>query len=205
MIDDISGWKQWFDAFCDIPEFNSPSELHGLLTGLVCVVQPPTAQEWEQILAQLGVEIDMTQHLQLLTEEAEDVAALLLEEDLDFQPLLPDDEHILIERVGSLSDWCEGVLLGFGLAGGIVRVDEQELIKDLSFIAALNYDENEEPNAEQSEAGYAELVEFARLIPCSLSMGRTKQSVKSTAMMTVPVRNDVKAMPKPSVVEHFKP
>jgi uncharacterized protein YgfB (UPF0149 family) len=36
--------------FDGIEEISSPSELHGLLTGIVCVTQAPTTDEWSQIL-----------------------------------------------------------------------------------------------------------------------------------------------------------
>jgi uncharacterized protein YgfB (UPF0149 family) len=42
MQDDISGWTEWNAHFDGIEEISSPSELHGLLTGIVCVTQAPT-------------------------------------------------------------------------------------------------------------------------------------------------------------------
>jgi len=35
---------------------------------------------------------------------------------MDFQPLLPDDEHALDARVEALGAWCQGFLYGFGAA-----------------------------------------------------------------------------------------
>ena len=46
MQDDISGWTEWNAHFDGIEEISSPSELHGLLTGIVCVTQAPTTDEW---------------------------------------------------------------------------------------------------------------------------------------------------------------
>ncbi len=42
MQDDISGWSDWNQNFKGIEEISSPSELHGLLTGIVCVTEVPT-------------------------------------------------------------------------------------------------------------------------------------------------------------------
>jgi len=42
MQDDISGWSEWYRNFSSIEEISSPSELHGLLTGIVCVTQAPS-------------------------------------------------------------------------------------------------------------------------------------------------------------------
>ncbi|MFH3651362.1 UPF0149 family protein, partial [Acinetobacter baumannii] len=109
--------------FEGIEEISSPSELHGLLTGIVCVTEAPTREEWTQILTTLNVPELNEEALALLTDEAEDVAHALSEDELDYLPMLPDDEHLLQDRVQALSDWCAGVVLGFGLASGHVRTD----------------------------------------------------------------------------------
>ncbi len=55
MQDDISGWTEWHRNFSSIEEISSPSELDGLLTGIVCVTQVPSSEEWLQILETLDV------------------------------------------------------------------------------------------------------------------------------------------------------
>ena len=181
MQDDISGWSDWSGAFREIPELNSPSELHGLMTGMLCVAQAPTAEQWQAVLAQLGFDRLEEQPLQLLTEEAEDLAHALADAELDYMPLLPDDEHPLSERVTALSDWCSGLLLGFGLAGGAVRTDEAELLADVQQIATIRFEDDDED--EDGEISYADLVEFVRLIPLSLATGRDKISLQQSALL----------------------
>ena len=75
MQDDISGWSEWEAAFKDIPELASPSELHGLVMGIVAVAQAPTGDEWQYMLQQLDFELLDANALQLLVDEAEDAAA----------------------------------------------------------------------------------------------------------------------------------
>ena len=116
MQDDISGWNDWSHHFGAIEEISSPSELHGLLTGIVCVTQAPTPDEWLQILATLTVPQLEQEALELLSEETDDVFHALSEDELDYLPMLPDDEHPLSERVQDLADGCAGVVHGFGLA-----------------------------------------------------------------------------------------
>jgi uncharacterized protein YgfB (UPF0149 family) len=206
MQDNISGWTDWSAAFNDIPELNSPAELHGLLTGIVTVARAPTGDEWQHILAQLGFEWLSDDALQLLTEEAEDAATALGDDALDYAPLLPDDDHSMAERVTALADWCGGVLLGFGLASGAVRADETEILRDLQEIASMQFEDGDDD--EEGEEGYADLVEFARLIPVSLSTGREKISLAGTALLAV---KTVTATVSPSsatahsVVEMFAP
>ncbi|MFW6763241.1 UPF0149 family protein [Acinetobacter pittii] len=181
MQDDISGWTDWNAHFEGIEEISSPSELHGLLTGIVCVTEAPTREEWSQILTTLNVPELSEDALALLTDEAEDVVHALSEDELDYLPMLPDDEHLLQERVQALSDWCAGVVLGFGLASGHVRGDERELIEHLQDVAAVEFEDSD--NDEEGESSYEELYEFVRLIPVSLSIGRKKITVAESSLL----------------------
>ncbi|CAB1214458.1 UPF0149 family protein [Acinetobacter bouvetii] len=181
MQDDISGWSEWHHNFSKIEEISSPSELHGLLTGIVCVTQAPTGDEWQQILATLEIPALEQQVLDALTDEAEDIAHALSEDELDYLPLLPDDEHVLADRVQALADWCAGVVLGFGLASGHIRQDEMELIEHLQDVAAVEFDASDDD--EEGEESYQELYEFVRLIPVSLSLGRKKVEVAETPLL----------------------
>ncbi|WP_168417280.1 UPF0149 family protein [Acinetobacter indicus] len=205
MQDDISGWSEWYRNFSMIEEISSPSELHGLLTGIVCVTNAPTEAEWQQILATLNVLELSPEALDILTGEAEDVAHALSEDELDYLPLLPDDEHVLQERVQALADWCAGVVLGFGLASGHIRSDELELIEHLQDVAAVEFEDSD--NDEEGEESYQELYEFVRLIPVSLSVGRKKIAVdESSLLQNVHAKSRQVAAPESgSIVEMFPP
>lgn len=181
MQDDISGWSEWHQHFSQIEEISSPSELHGLLTGIVCVTQSPTREEWQQILSTLNVPELNDLALSMLTDEAEDVSHALSEDELDYLPLLPDDEHVLADRVQALADWCAGVVLGFGLASGHIRQDEMELIEHLQDVAAVEFEDSD--NDEEGEDSYQELYEFVRLIPVSLALGRKKVAVDESSLL----------------------
>lgn len=181
MQDDISGWTDWNAHFEGIEEISSPSELHGLLTGIVCVTEAPTREQWSQILTTLNVPELSEDALTLLTDETEDVIHALSEDELDYLPMLPDDDHLLQERVQALSDWCAGVVLGFGLASGHIRPDELELIENLQDIAAVEFEDSD--NDEEGESSYEELYEFVRLIPVSLSIGRKKITVAESSLL----------------------
>ncbi len=182
MHDDASGWTEWEGRFSKVSELSGASELHGLLTGIVVVSEPPTGEEWQAILARIGFEPLAPEALRLLTEEAEDTAAALADDNLDYAPLLPDDDHPLQERVEALASWSSGVLLGFGLTGGKIRKDEAEILRGLSDVAGLLY--NDEDDDEDGEESYTDLVEFARLIPVSLGVGRERLPVSRTTLLT---------------------
>jgi len=182
MHDDASGWTEWEGRFSKVSELSGASELHGLLTGIVVVSEPPTGDEWQAILARIGFEPLAPEALRLLTDEAEDTAAALADDNLDYAPLLPDDDHPLQERVEALASWSSGVLLGFGLTGGKIRKDEAEILRSLSDVAGLLY--NDEDDDEDGEESYTDLVEFARLIPVSLGVGRERLPVSRTTLLT---------------------
>ncbi|WP_096911409.1 MULTISPECIES: UPF0149 family protein [Acinetobacter] len=207
MQDDISGWTEWNAHFDGIEEISSPSELHGLLTGIVCVTQAPTSDEWSQILNTLNVPALQPEALESLTDEAEDVAHALSDDELDYLTMLPDDSHLLADRVQALADWCAGVVLGFGLASGHIRGEEQELIEHLQDVAAVEFEDSD--NDEEGEESYQELYEFVRLIPVSLSIGRTKIPVAESSLLQnfhAKSRNqDNQAADPQTVVEMFTP
>ena len=206
MQDDISGWLDWNQNFSEIEEISSPSELHGLLTGIVCVTEAPTRDEWLQILSTLDVPKLSDEALIMLTGEAEDVSHALSEDELDYLPMLPDDEHALADRVQALSDWCGGVVLGFGLVSGHIRPDEKELSENLQDVASVEFDESD--NDEEGEESYLELYEFVRLIPVSLSMGRKKEPVTESPLLqnfNSKVAQTIDTSDSNSVVEMFTP
>ena len=201
MQDDISGWSEWQQNFSEIEEISSPSELHGLLTGIVCVTHAPTREEWQKILESLQIPELATDAIGVLADETEDIAHALSEDELDYLPLLPDDEHPLQERVQALADWCAGVVLGFGLASGHLRSDEVELIEHLQDVAAVEFDASDDD--EEGEENYQELYEFVRLIPVSLSVGRKKIPVEESSLLAKLVKAQTAA--QPAVVEMFTP
>ena len=205
MQDDISGWSEWNNTFSGIDEISSPSELHGLLTGIVCVTQAPTREEWQQILETLNVPALDDQALRILTDEAEDCAHALADDSLDYIPLLPDDSHALSERVQALADWSAGVVLGFGLASGQIRKDEMEWIEHLQDIASVEFEDSDDDA--EGEASYEEIYEFVRLIPVSLSTGREKVLVEDSSLLknfASHVSRNTDTAPQ-NVVEMFTP
>ncbi len=85
--------------------------------------------------------------------------------DLEFQPLLPEDEQPLSERTAALAQWCVGFLYGLG-SGAIDDLktlpgEVGEVVRDFDDITRVGVDGGE--TDEQNESAYAELVEFVRV------------------------------------------
>jgi uncharacterized protein YgfB (UPF0149 family) len=182
MDDYISGWQDWTQAFEDWHDVTI-SELHGLLSGLLSVCDAPTEQEWQLLLTELSFTELEPKALEIVTEEGEDMVAVLTDDadSYQFMPLLPDDDHPLYERLMALKNWANGFLTGFGVTDSALRPEENSLFNDLAKIGALRVDAYDDAlqgtdNAE-GEVEYMELLEFVRMIPVSVSQGRVRKSV----------------------------
>lgn len=142
-----------------------PVEVHGALVGLICggVVQDNFS--WVKPLLDLmndGQALPL--ELQsLINELFQDTVARLGEMDFGFNPLLPEEEVSLSERVEALSLWTQSFLTGLAIIQPKLNkasADVQEVIKDLADIAQVEFDVSDD---EESEAAFMELHEFVRM------------------------------------------
>ncbi|AKG16724.1 hypothetical protein AAX09_02555 [Moraxella bovoculi] len=180
MSDFLSGWDDWSAAFADWSDV-SISELHGIMTGVMTACHATDEEGWTRLLEELSFALPNQKALELLTEYGEDVSFALKDKDdaYAYEPLVPDDEHDLYERVLALKDWAGGYITGIGVTGVSLTAEEREVIKDLSQIAAIRLDDEEE--IEVGEEMWLHLFEFARMVPVSLS---TKKRID---VMSLPI------------------
>jgi uncharacterized protein YgfB (UPF0149 family) len=143
------------------------SELHGVITGLLAsgarlnrvalmknleAHADPQQAFHDDVIAGLWL-------LQLST--LEDLSA----DELSFQPMLPEDDEPLSERVAALADFSRGFLAGFGIGVDakhpfLAEATTRETLHDMSEIARVDcVDEADE----EGEEAYTELCEFVRL------------------------------------------
>ena len=139
-----------------------PAEAHGCLCGALCVRREYSLAEWiDEILPDGEVALTGDGPLEGLFEEA---AGVLSRAEMEFEPLLPDDETDLAARVEALGAWCQGFLYGFGAAGTAAHAKlpatVSEVLADLAQVSQVGAPGGEAPEAEES--AYAELVEFLR-------------------------------------------
>lgn len=145
----------------------SASEFHGVLTGMLA---GGARLNRGALMKSLEAHADTSAAFdepaiaglwQLQLKTLEDLGA----DDLMFQPLLPDDEESLADRVVALGDFCRGLLAGFGLTASashpaLAMESVREILQDLVSIAQVDsVDEADE----EGEIAYAELHEFVRL------------------------------------------
>jgi uncharacterized protein YgfB (UPF0149 family) len=142
------------------------AEAHGCLCGALCARRVYLPSEWlEEILADPADDDALAMIAGPLGELYARSGADLAGTDLEFSPLLPDDEVFIQQRIEALAEWCQGFLYGFGAAGTLPRAalsdDVTEFLTDLAELTRV--DTVDTSAAEAEEEAYAELVEYLRV------------------------------------------
>lgn len=142
------------------------AEAHGELCGRFCSASRPDVNGW--IDAVLGVEADaLTVNVQeartALVELAEQTQKTLEADDFPFQPLLPDDDAPMADRVDAVVEWCHGVLAGMAATGAspaAAGTPRAEVLEDLQAFAGADV---EVEGGEEDEQALMEIVEYLRV------------------------------------------
>ena len=141
----------------------SASEAHGCVCGTLCADPGlSTADIALDLLPEDTAEAAASALVATVTSLREGSLAGLAGGELAFQPLLPDDEQPLADRVEALAAWCGGFLYGLGRAGPGMDLpgDLEEILGDFSEISRASLPAHE--SDEEGEASYLELTEFLR-------------------------------------------
>ena len=147
----------------------SAAELHGLLSGMLCagVDKKP---DWLILLYDYTTQGDAwpTNAKAMAESLFNQTASDLKSTDMDFTLLQPEQNTSLSEQAQALTDWVNGFLAGFGIAGAskTSSVDSKEILEDLAQIAQLGIDEDE--NESEQLALLSEVQEHVRI--CILSL-----------------------------------
>ena len=98
------------------------------------------------------------------SEEPEQTALTSLEDiSFLFQPILPDDELPLPERLVAVGSWCSNYIsgLGEGMSSEFeVSEDAKEALEDIAAIGQVSVDFDTDDDGERD---YAELIEYIRI------------------------------------------
>jgi yecA family protein len=138
------------------------AEAHGTLSGCLCSTVAYSFDEWLlEILPDGSADPATTQ---LLLELFQSTSVALREAQMEFAPLLPDDEAPIESRAAALGAWCQGFLYGLGTSSltnaTLLPGDIGEVVRDLTEITHVAADSAE--SLESNEGAYTELVEFVR-------------------------------------------
>jgi uncharacterized protein len=146
---------------------HSPSELHGVICGLLSTGIDSDAPA---LLGMLASHVELpagwpAQAADLLVELRDQAVTAFDGDGLDLTLLLPDDDEELALRVAALAQWCEGFLTGFGTGSAGVRDADlppamQEAIADL---AAVSQVDTPETDGDEEEALLSQVTEHCRM------------------------------------------
>jgi len=141
------------------------SELHGVLTGLVCAGFEFEDQGYLGMLNDLFNEGDgfPSAVKVALKQLYSELWTSILDDSYSFNLLLPDDDDSMAERGHALSVWVQGFNLGFGLQqkdSPVVSEDVKEVLTDFGEIANLSDEMDEDEDTEQA---YFEISEYVRI------------------------------------------
>lgn len=160
-----------FDDCCNqMLEFGyevSPSEIHGLLSGVVCTglkIRPDSIINL--VLKHVDVESCSERNRATILAMHEFIEREMFSADSRYTLFLPDDELDMTQRVRSLAAWCQGYLVGFGTASAQIKHNKfspetEEALKDIVNISNLSDDFGDDD--EVNESAYAELVEYLKV------------------------------------------
>lgn len=138
------------------------SEYHGILCGMLC--------HRDDAPADLGLANEPLPALpdgDGLLSLRRDSLQQLLQAHIEFELMLPDDDHPLSERVAALAQWCGGFLYGLATWQELdirrLSDDAQEVLRDLTELSKAGFEPESGTAAEADERDYAELVEYVRV------------------------------------------
>lgn len=157
-------YQQLEELFFDLQIDASPSGYHGYLCGCLCC-----GSLGEDDLLELSVDwmvLDddrVARAYEPLREICQSVRTRLEHPEFLFQPLLPDDELPLAERLDAVGEWCSNYISGVGerMAGAFeVSAEGREALEDIAAISRVSPQFDNEGDPEED---YVELVEYIRI------------------------------------------
>jgi uncharacterized protein len=163
MLADIR-FEDFEDVLVAARSLADAAEAHGSLCGALCSMAPYKLQDWINEILPDGAALS-AESAAMLERVFTATATSFGEQDMQFEPLLPDDEQPLNGRANALALWCTGFLYGLG-TGQIADLealngDVGEIVRDFTEISRATGDDAEAD--ESNEQAYAELVEFIRV------------------------------------------
>ena len=138
------------------------SDLHGSLSGYLCVGGSAGPADWPQAL-QLELAPNALAGAPVLQRLYSDCQAQFEGPCADVTPLLPAQGSPLLQRATALSEWCRGFLGGCGLAGALtgpsLSEDASAILADFGMIASTHFEAVE---SRQDEQAFSDVLDFVR-------------------------------------------
>ena len=140
-----------------------PAELHGMVCGALCAGMVVDEPRWRELTEFARAEIpeqDTDMVLLALVRGAHALDAA----DFSFEPLLPDDEAPLSDRLKALAAWCDGFLLSFGIANPDPSLLSDDVAAGLADLQEVVEVETELADNVEDEWHYTEVMEYVKTV-----------------------------------------
>ncbi len=146
------------------------AEAHGRLCGAFCASNDYDFAQWSdeclEDSEEGGAEATMAMEaaMELMRKLYAETLRAFRGDEMEFSPLLPDDDLPLARRAEGLAQWCQGFLFGFGSAVSQQRKlppSVSEVLRDITQIARASAGDTEP--TEEDEEDYMEIVEYVRI------------------------------------------
>jgi uncharacterized protein len=163
MISEIS-FKDFEDVLALAGSLADAAEAHGSLCGALCSMSPYRVHDWINEILPDGATLS-DESSAMLEKVFSATESSFGDQEMQFEPLLPDDEQPLSGRANALALWCSGFLYGLG-TGHLSDLEALsgevgEIVRDFGEISRATGDDAE--SDESNEQAYVELVEFIRV------------------------------------------
>lgn len=137
------------------------SELHGVLSGMLCADRGLDCVHWLELLSANDVDTLTPAERDLLSRLYDTTRDELASPDWDFHLMLPGDEEPLADRARALGEWCRGFLYGFGERSGGPECSEEsaEVLQDFADISRIEA----EDSTDRDEKDFMEIAEYVRM------------------------------------------
>jgi uncharacterized protein YgfB (UPF0149 family) len=144
----------------------SAAESQGMAAGMLCINVRSEPEFWLREILQDDSTISLEDR-SLLEGLFEETRNLLLNDEFDFELLLPDDEVPLAMQVEALRKWCQGFLYGLGTTASSSDWPQgiREIVKDIAECTKLEA----ETEGEEAENDFMEITEYLRAAVMFLS------------------------------------
>lgn len=145
------------------------AEAQGLFCGILCALGRVDKQAWiQQVIGEAVDPADL-----LINELKEQLDSLyqetlesLYDDEYGFQMFLADDDVSLEERIHTISEWCQGFLLGFSMRSldtieGDARGEIEALLEDFIEVTRIDAESGEDDS--EDESSFVEIEEYIRM------------------------------------------
>ena len=153
------------DAFLELKVQQEPSEVHGVLVGMLVQVPKRGVDDWLALLDMIDMDVSALDDRakSILQEIYQATRDGLASDQYDFQLLMPADDYEVGERANALAVWSSGFITGYGMAAEHKRSLPSELVELLNHLHAISELDDQMSDSEENEKDLYELYEYVRL------------------------------------------